>query len=168
MSAYMVDKNHVLYLVAASISRRISHHGSKAKWWFQGDWQEMLGDDYKRQAEVAQMLWTENLMSIHARYPDSLSDEGKIPGTIGENYRISIDDITSNVWHEIDPAQVFRACDCLSYQSCEHEGWEKSESYAFLESLYSGAQQAVTGYGEAVWGAPEPDAGVVLLGAMAR
>ncbi len=57
---------------------------------------------------------------------------------------------------------------CLDYQSCEHPGWEASESHSFLESLKSAAVSALPGMDAAKWGAPDPQKGVVSLSNLAR
>ena len=51
--------------------------------------------------------------------------------------------------------QVIKACNCLDYQSCEHDGWEASEAKSFLDSLISAACHRLPGYDAAEWGPPK-------------
>jgi hypothetical protein len=47
---------------------------------------------------------------------------------------------------------VFKAIDCLDYQSCEHDGWHTSNAWRVLESLRELVCQHVDGYDGAPWG----------------
>jgi hypothetical protein len=153
MSAYIVDRNHILYLVQAALSRRLSRHGGSAFRWFCGENKsgELLAGDYDRAADVANLLWRENIASVSGRYPNESS--ATLPGPINENFVIEPSDFARCV--EIDPIQVLKSCDCFEYQSCEHDGWRDSEAKAFIDSLRNHAWHALPGYENAAWGAPE-------------
>ncbi len=157
MSAYIVDKAHILFLVNAAMSRRLNMAGGSFRWnaaepgepYFSAS---LACNDYEKAANVANMLWRENIKSVSYRYPNESS--ATLPGPIGENFDIKASDFHSSP-PEIDHIQVIKSCDCLEYQSCEHEGWTKSESHAFLQSLRKQAWQHMDGYEEAAWGGPE-------------
>ena len=52
-------------------------------------------------------------------------------------------------------ADVIRACDCLDYQSCEHDGWERSEAYAILQAIRNRAVDGLS-HCSRVWELREP------------
>lgn len=152
MSAYIVDKNHIVYLVSAATSRTINRHGCR---WFHGEkWLEITPGDYERCAEVANMLMLENIKSVSHRYPNESSATLPGPNDKAECV-IKALDFARGHWDRFDAVQVLQSCNCLAYQSCEHDEWEQSEAYAFLESLKASAIHNLPGMKEAIWGAPE-------------
>jgi hypothetical protein len=153
MSAYIVDKHHITYLIAAAFSRAILPHGGGFTWYHQGQWHELPAGDYDRAAEVANLLWRENVASVSARYPNESS--ATLPGPIAKDFVIQPSDIR-RLFETFDPVQVLKSCDCYEYQSCEHDGWEDSEAHNFIEGLGRRAISALPGYEAAEWGAPEP------------
>ena len=64
MSAWVVSRNHISFMVEASTRHRWDDFE-----WFHGGRRLTLkiGDD-ERASEVAQMLWDENIRSVSARY----------------------------------------------------------------------------------------------------
>src|SRR6188472_1813605 len=106
MSAYMVDREHIAYLIEAAMSRRILGHGNSPLRWFHVAEHRPSGGDWKAiddPAAVGQMLWNENLASINYRY-----GEGRdLPGKIGETYRYSVH---RRLAIPFDVAQVLKAC----------------------------------------------------------
>ncbi len=83
MSAFMVDREHIAYLVTAA-----SRMGLQAN------------------PEVGQMLWNENRYSVEHRYPDCL-ETGGYPGPIGETF---VYDEHHASREPIDPVQVLAGC----------------------------------------------------------
>lgn len=169
MSAYLVEKNHIVYLVSAAMSRRLNPHGGNFSWYHKTDANNGKRDDlscadYDKAAEVGNMLWMENMKSISHRYPGESS--ATLPGPIGGSGVIYPQDFKGH--YEFDPVQVLMSIRCLDYQSCEHPTWEASESHSFLESLKSSAICALAGMDNAKWGAPDPQKGMISLSAMAR
>ena len=157
MSAYVVDRNHIAYLVDAAMSHALGaeHHGGLVWVWEidRGTGNYSRSNipiaDYNRAAEVGQMLWSENVASVRYRYPDC-TDE--LPGPIGES--CIYEKHEPAFYRTVDPVAVLKACDCYEYQSCEHREWEVSEAHAFIMALRSRAIHALPGYDEASWGAP--------------
>jgi hypothetical protein len=162
MSAFMVSKHHIDLIVTAAL-----HYGSRydssagVSWWrtdeegnFQG-WNEVrryerTGDDYKQYVtpdQLGQMLVSENVASVSSRYPND--GPGELPGPTDCYY---LKPYTYEPTGRIPtPGEVFKAIDCLSYQSCEHPGWYSSEACRMLEALRLGACTRVEGYEEAPW-----------------
>jgi hypothetical protein len=148
MSAYIVEENHIIYLVAAALSRRINR-GSHGKFtWWNGEAKEISHYDPAGAAAFASELWKENVKSVNHRYPND-------PAPI-DLFTIApqkIDDMLHG-W-DFEPVQVLKAISCLNYQSCEHPEWETSNAHAFLEGLKNAAIASLAGYSEAAWGSPK-------------
>ena len=151
MSAYIVDRDHIAYLVAAAQSNQIGSRHGKFGWLCPRlGWRHF--DSNQGAEAVGQMLWDECIKSVSARYPGA--DPQELPGVIGEDYTFHDSDVP--IMHRpINPVDVLKAISCYDYQSCEHEGWEKSEAHNFCEALHHAAVNALPGYDDAPWGAPE-------------
>ena len=152
MSAYVVDREHISYLVAAAKSRAIGcRYGGYFSWWVKkyGNRQELNGNEVK----VGQMLWDQCIKSVMYRYSDCTKDN--LPGPIGEDFIFSEKDMNIWIFHKFEPVQVLKSCACYDYQSCEDPDYENSEAYAFIESLKEHAISALPGYEEAKWGNPK-------------
>lgn len=152
MSAYICDKNHIGYLVAAACSSQLQFGGvARARWFHNGQWHECQDGDGQRMAEVANMLLLENIRSVSARYPSESSDT--LPGAIERD--LFQPGEVRRVLGPLDPVQVIKSCHCFEYQSCEHEGWEDSEAHAFIKQLIRSACHRLPGYEAAEWGGPK-------------
>lgn len=160
MSAYVVDRQHIMYLVKAAASRQLNH-GSDFRWTHNGKTHKLSGlvDGQEEEIRIANILWRENVKSVMYRYPDDTEDS--LPGPIGETYWITIDDLNM-LWTVLKPVQVIKSCHCYAYQSCEHEEWETSEAKAFVDRLIARETRRIPGYDDCQWGAPEPYANRVL------
>ena len=146
MSAFVPDRNEIWYLVKAAETYR-PRLGFSYYW--NGKRHEIA--DIKDALRIAQMLWDEALHAVCIRYPD-----GEIPGPIDEDFIIREEDHGQYTWYHIDPVQVLKSCAYYEYQACEDPEYHKSEARAFIEALRHRAIQALPGYEEAIWGAPEP------------
>jgi hypothetical protein len=150
MSAYIVDKEHVQYLVESAMQ---SASGGAFRWFHGDQWRELQKGDKERAAEVANMLWCENIKSVSHRYPHESSDT--LPGPCDHsNFTVEASDFKGIRWLHFVPVQVAKACDCYEYQSCEHREWETSEAKAFTDSLRESQWRRLNGYDAADWGAP--------------
>lgn len=155
MSAFMVSRDHISYLVQAAMSRTLHPDYCYQMWVWDidreaGTYQrgELRTSDHTEATRVGQMLWYENRRSIEARYPDTRRDFSNAPGPVGESY---VYEFRYNPTLHIDPVRVIKACHCLYYQSCEHDEWPESEAKAFLDSLIHTACGVLPGYDEAEW-----------------
>ena len=162
MSAFMVSKYHIDLLVKAGL-----HYGSRydtaagVSWWRTdeaGNWigwnevrrYERPGDDYKQYVtpdQLGQMLVDANVRSLQYRYPND--GPGEHPGPIDAYYLQPYE--YEAPAKTLTPGEVFKAIDCLNYQSCEHPDWYRSEAYRFLAALRDGACTRTEGYEEAPW-----------------
>lgn len=156
MSAYVVDREHIAYLIDAAqeIAR---DYGSPFRWRVMtSDGMGVLhlpyGDD-DRCAQVAQELWAENVKSVSYRYPNDAP--GDLPGPI-DAYPYEYGAHSERYWGPWSVAQVFKSIHCYEYQTCEHPEWEASSAIAFVRALADAWSSRVPGYDAAEWGAPEP------------
>ncbi len=143
MSAYIVDEEHIRYLVNAGLS--LNTYG-KMTWYSHGTAIEpprKLGELHDGNAsEIGMMLWRENRASVDARYR-----EENLP-------MIYTHDRPGAKIHAIDPVQVLKSISCYEYQTCEHNGWYESVARAFCEGLRGLAINKLPGYDAAAWGCP--------------
>lgn len=131
MSAYIVDRKHIEYLVRAAQSRRIA--GSS----YQYEPAEVL-------AANANMLAAENAASVNYRYSETEAPDTWEPA--------DFHGVTP--WLDFNPVEVLKAVACYVYQACEHPGWETSRAKLFADRLHRAAINALHGYSDAPWGAP--------------
>ena len=160
MSAYVVDKAHILHLVQAATCHMI-HKGSGSLHWHAADAGPGEGKTLtttpsdEEAVAVANMLWAENVKSVETRYPGS---KGDLPGAVADSeagYVVTVEDWQRLPWlRRLDPVQLLKSCSCYAYQSCEHEGWERSEAHDFIRALKGAAVRVLPGYDAAAWGAP--------------
>lgn len=148
MSAYMVGKNHIAFLIAAANRCQPRSYGL-FKWRHDGEWHQL---DRHTEERVAQMLMDANLESVSTRYPNEID----LPGPVNEGYLFGSGDLREFPEHSFKAAQVVKACHCFEYQSCEFEGWHESEAKAFIEALIDATCKHLPGYDDALWGAPDP------------
>lgn len=150
MSAYIVNLEHIAYLVQAGTAAEIGMRLSTLSWARNGERATLSAGDCEQAQRVGQMLWDENIKSVQARYPrDAVSE---LPGPVDCSFlypkqgepRFDI----------FEPVQVIKACDCYGYQSCEHQEWATSEAKAYIDALRCHAWSALDGYDEARWGPP--------------
>lgn len=156
MSAYICDKEVFTYLVhAATTNPLVGSGGNYLAWFHGGTWRDMKVGDSARCAEVANLLYWENILGVSGRYPDEKSSAG-LPDSEKTGV-ISDTDFAFCPWSAIDPVQVLKTVGHLEYQCDTHSGWYESEAFAILEAIRSKAILALPGYNEAEWGAPVED-----------
>jgi hypothetical protein len=140
-------------LVTAAMSRAINPHScGNFSWYHEGETQRLPCSDYDRAADVANMLWRENIKSVAYRYPGDKTS-ATLPGPTGEDFAITAADFPA--FSHLEPVQVLCSLACYEYQTCEHPEWEASESHTFCEALRHAAISALPGYDKAEWGAPK-------------
>jgi hypothetical protein len=164
MSAYMVDREHVVYLVEASISHALARgDGGRMRW--RGVIGQDMGGGFcelrctataDERAAVGNMLWRANEESIRARYPQCKT-AADFPGNgrdAATGYTLTGSDF-GRPPARVDPVQVLKSCNAFRYQACEHAGWDASEACSFIDALREKAISCLPGYEDASWGAPE-------------
>lgn len=140
MSANVVSEEHIRYLLNAGMSRRINLHGFH---WDAPDGSvhalHRVETSEKELQRLGQALWDENFKSVNARYR---GERGKAPRYVHGRHSDA---------KPVDPLTVLKLIDGYEYQSNEHDGWEKSEPYAFCHALRLMAIRALDGYNDAPW-----------------
>jgi hypothetical protein len=151
MSCYIVEENHIAYLLrSAWLLQRNEYAGSDFTWYVDGVQKSLTNF-----SEVGQMLWDANIKATTTRYDDCDLDE--LPGpNVGWPYIFKMPSPMDVAWGIPDPLQIIKACRCYAYQCDEYDEWKTSEANMFIETLQSMAINALPGYGEKEWGAPEP------------
>jgi hypothetical protein len=146
MSAFVVARKHIAYLVNAAFYRR---HGEGIYYHWDGQGHQCHCSDRAEAERIAQVLWAENVASVAHRYPDDKRSE--LPGMVDE--AAAGFEYGRHEWTQERPnwVQVLKACDGYAYQSCEHPGWESSEARAIIEAIRSKAIHALPGYEDAAW-----------------
>jgi hypothetical protein len=80
---------------------------------------------------LGQMLWSENVKSLRARYPESNPEY--------EAERRDHDrDVAGYGFREypgVKPAAIAAIADCYEHQTCEHGSWAQSDAYIAIASL---------------------------------
>jgi hypothetical protein len=136
MSAYIVDRDHIAYLVhSADIMSR-----SNFTWWNGTDHETMFIP-----TATGQILWDSNIESVQHRYRASSVEQ--LPGPTGETYVYT---------HQlggkpVNPLAVLKAIQSYQYQSCEHPGWATCNAKRFTDALRMLAIRNLPGYGDASW-----------------
>ena len=135
MSAFVVRKRHIDVLITAGI---VFKRDGGLYWYDATNQTRKL--DYTTADEVGTMLLAENVKSVNHRYGENEESEPyaftRVSGTP-------------------DPIVVLKAIACYEYQSCEHDGWKRSDAHAFCDALQSVAIHALPGYGNAPWEIPD-------------
>lgn len=150
MSAYMVDRDHIVYLLLAS-----GRAGHFSFWCPSARTRVILRPgDYEQLTKIGQMLWDENKKSINARYPDTIDHPENMPGVVGDDCILTEADIKI-FSGQFNPIEIIKACHCYEYQSCKHDGWKDSDAKSFIKALIGYAIASLPGYEEAQWGTPE-------------
>lgn len=132
MSAYIVDRNTITYLVKAAEHFDMYWNDNRLK---------RCEDGYF--VLLAQMLWDENIKSVQYLYPDCRESLANAPGPIGEDFKI-VEADASKIYPSFNGWTILRACQTYEYQSCEHPTWDNSEAKRFIECLTAYALRRVT------------------------
>ena len=158
MSAYIVDRGTIAYLVEAG--RHFDTARSPMRWGqaniraFSGSYgaQAALVPNQLNPEEVGQMLWDENIRSIESRYPDTRASKDYPGAPCGDSLRYSEHRVPPGATFTVP--QVIMTAKCFAYQSCETDDWERSEAYSYIEELKSLAVESLAGDEGTEWGAP--------------
>lgn len=130
MSAWFVPKAHIDLLVTAAFDGPTD--SAPKSWSFPiSNVSNMTMD------EAGRMLWGENVKSLEARYggAENMVDPA------WEAYH----------WTRTDGPiiTILKAISCYEYQSCEHDGWERSKAWWFCHSLTAALIGCLPGFDQA-------------------
>jgi hypothetical protein len=134
MSAFIVSKGHIDYMVSAAELDE-SLLSDLAEW-------GVVGPD-----DIGAMLLQENIASVSYRYhgEDLESLPGPIQKTRPEEYRFRAPG-------RFNVVVALKQIHCYQYQSCEHPGWDESMAKRVCDRLQAGIIRRLPGYEEAPWG----------------
>jgi hypothetical protein len=125
MSAWICSDFHINALVTWAAA-----HG--VKYTFGGVTKTVSGNE----SETASLLYIGNVESVNSRYGEDTDSTG-----FRYSRKLGAEDL--------DPVVVIKACNCLSYQSCEINGWEERIAYQIIEEITRKAATMVCGYDRA-------------------
>jgi len=148
MSAYLVSRGHIRYLVEAALCLR---DRPAAFYYYQADKHHEVNDVTADATGL--MLWSECAKSVACRYPSD--DIDSRPGPIGDGPEYGYTHQPTIKRHAFDPVQVLKAILCYEYQSCEHPEWKASAARAFCHALTYRAIGSLPRFHDAIWGCPE-------------
>jgi hypothetical protein len=123
MSAFLVDPAHIDRIVEFATTHEILPRNTSAY-------------------DLGKLLYEANVDSMIARYGE---DFDKDDGT-GRSYTY-----TERAGSLLTAVAFLKALDCLEYQSCEIDHWEKSEAYEVINELRRRAVKFLPGYEAAAW-----------------
>ncbi len=148
MSAYIVDHStlHAILTWARNLRISVKHPDGDGRW---------VGLNDLDPSEVGQLLMNENYRSVNYRYR-----EKDVPPPYGFREVISIKRGGQN--HILTAIDIIKVCNCLEYQSCEHDGWDKSWAKAFLDRVVENSLHKLPGYDAAPWGVKDHEVGSVI------
>jgi hypothetical protein len=132
MSAFQVTPNHIGALVRFYLNE--TSNSSR------GYWQGHVASHTDAEA-MFNALQRENDLSVAYRYASHEIEQ-----------REALDHISLSTYPKLTPIEAIKACDCLSYQSCEHPEWEASDAYKLLAQIKDAAIYQLPGYSDAPWG----------------
>jgi hypothetical protein len=145
MSAYLVSRGHIRYLVEAAL--RINREGLGS--YYHGEKRHLVTEETAD--AIGLMLWDECAKSVGYRYSDEKPED--LPGPCDDGPRFGY--VHRAAWHHsFNPVEVLKSIRCYVYQSCEHAEWETSEAKAFCYALTIAAICRLPGWDAAPWGCP--------------
>ena len=151
MSCYMVPKAHIDAIVDTAIYG--PEETTRQNWFAPHLDIDSTGEQRRIQDgdedALGDMLIRENLSSVHARYPDTLTDPSSTPGPCSLYWARPYGH--SRPRRSLKALEAIKAIDCLVYQSCEHPEWDGSTAQVFLTALSGGLTSYIPGYDDAAW-----------------
>ncbi len=136
MSAFQLPAEHLGAIVRWTL---LESHGYGATW-------RGHTANPNDAADMLECLAAECFTSVRSRYPN-----GPLPGPCdASDGPVSCPDTLSR-YKRLTPVEVLKACSCYEYQSCEHDGWERSEAFRLIEAIRHAAIAALPGYEDADW-----------------
>ena len=159
MSAYVCNPEHFGALAALAV-RRFNPSGLPG-----GNWNSVISSfnigvsDAQVAGYIAGQLAQANIDSVAARYPNDVS--GGRPGPcLTDEEIIRQADAWAVRYLKREPklsiADYFSLCGCYEYQSCEHDGWDKSDAKQQIERIKDGLTRRLPGFSDSPWSWTDP------------
>jgi len=150
MSAWVVSRKHIAYMVLASTIPDFL--GSRLEWFHGGNKKEIgPAERWNRDRieAVGNMLWKQCVKSVKYRYGGPAS---KLPGH--KSGKFKFEDVPLTYPEPFDWIQLIQSVHCYEYQSCEDPDWKPSEAHEFCKCLIEFALVHLTHNKACVWGPP--------------
>jgi hypothetical protein len=139
MSAWVVSDEHISYLVHAAMHAPYGIRFGYVK------------VNHETATAVGRDLLQENINSVYHRY-DEDTEAGDMFRATSDHESVMLYVCPRIPSKRFDVVTALKAVDCYEYQSCEHPGWQTSQSRAFCEELRSSLIGQLPGYDAAPWG----------------
>lgn len=159
MSAFLVSKKHIDYIVSAAhfwskgnVGRYLPRDGGVRACDSIGRGKDPIPFEDFGNTDVGRLLWRENLISVAHRYARTDGDTRGSTIEIDAYKHAWVTDPSVTDGKGPDAVKVIKSIQCLEYQSCEHDGWESSAAHTFCQNLLSEAIRHLPGYDAAPWG----------------
>jgi hypothetical protein len=154
MSAYMVSKEHIDILVMTAIYGP-AEASDRNRWYPAHGYSIAVSP--QTADELGAALIAENLASIHARYPDTITNPQNTPGPAVRYWESAYKfPKVGHIGKPLPALDAIGAVRSYTYQSCEHHGWETSDVKRFCASLIDNLISYVPGYDRVPWRFDEP------------
>lgn len=149
MSAWIVEKSHIDFLVGLSMFGRVSDammvrnpdHTDTEVWGLVNDLNPVHGREVSAD-RVGYHLWRENFRSVDHRYRETNQTAELDAYTYPYNVHYRFDRIPRERLTLI----AFKAISCYEYQSCEHDGWSTSWANEYCDRLRQRVIGMLPGY----------------------
>ena len=133
MSAFLVDRAHIDLLVFAALRFEVRWQRTETQWKHGVALHLTPRVTFETAEKVGRMLWRENVRSLRFRYPDH---KLRAPRYLFDaNALVRLDVWLARPADRKLYAEILKAVHCYDYQSCEHDGWGKSEAFRFCAHL---------------------------------
>ena len=132
MSAFIVNDYHINALTSFAVRHDVSFYWKGQRYVFNRDTAHQLAEE----------LYSENVRSVNARYNERTRRKGFT------FTRVLID--------HLDPEDIIRACDCLRYQSCETNNYDRTLARAATNAIREEAINHLLD-GNGCWELQQPD-----------
>ena len=154
MSAFVVSKKHIDHMASVALEGPAN---SCRRDWSRPRLRSSVGIgtidcSHISPDELGQILVDENLRSIHARYPDTVTNPEGTPGPCARYWETAYKYQAPNPLKRLNAVTALKAINCYQYQACESDDWETTRAYAFCQDLKESLIRALPGYDDAPWG----------------
>jgi len=142
MSSYVVNDQHISYILAAALFERYPGDYVDYYWKPNGERRMIKG----REQEVGQILLDQNVRSVGEWYKDSTN-----PDTQPDQGAVFSFCYTGDLTYR--PVEILKALDGFAYQAGDTPDWYETEAWAIVNALRLRTIRTLPGYEEATtWG----------------
>ena len=130
MSCFIVEPQHIAELVKQYETGLGEYKPSYFRNLYTGEEIKFDKLDFPKPVMIAFILASANIKSYNARYPKYKASEEDIHFlSMIEN------EMQTPRNHKLKWNEIINMCRCLDYQSCDFNGWTKSDAFFILETL---------------------------------